>query len=172
MYHAPSTNSNNIALQLEMLFEGASFYVFCVLGVLLLICTFSDFALISFCLYNSMTGVVYPVVARWVWHKDGWLRTGDVIFPGYPYQDFAGSSTVHLCGGVVALWGAVFCGPRLGRFDRDGNHDLQGHSIPVGKLKKSHHVKVFMGLCYNHDTHGSSRVNSEFKQKINSDYIL
>lgn len=86
-----------------------------------------------------MTGVVYPVVARWVWHKDGWLRTGDVIFPGYPYQDFAGSSTVHLCGGVVALWGAVFCGPRLGRFDRDGNHDLQGHSIPVGKLKKNHH---------------------------------
>lgn len=61
----------------------------------------------------------------------GWLADGTSVFEGYKYQDFAGSSVVHLCGGVIALWGAIFCGPRIGRFSDNHPNDIQGHSIPV-----------------------------------------
>lgn len=58
-----------------------------------------------------MTGFIYPVVVSWTW-AGGWLATME---PGF--ADFAGSGVVHLTGGVAGLAGAVFCGPRLGKFD-------------------------------------------------------
>ena len=73
------------------------------------------------------TGFVYPIVAHWTW-GGGWLfRLG--------YQDFAGSSIVHLQGGVSAFAGTLVLGPRIGRFDSDGRPmKMIGHSLPLQVL--------------------------------------
>jgi Amt family ammonium transporter len=39
---------------------------------------------------------------------------------GHGHVDFAGSSVVHLTGGVIGLVGAWVLGPRLGKFSKDG----------------------------------------------------
>jgi Amt family ammonium transporter len=75
---------------------------------------------------------IYPVVVRWVW-GGGWLLQG-VGVPG-TYHDFAGSSIVHMVGGVAAFWGAKALGPRIGRYDSEGNvRAIPGHSIPFAIL--------------------------------------
>ena len=51
------------------------------------------------------------------------------------YNDFAGSGIVHLLGGVCALVGCYFIGPRRGRFTKDGKPiDMPGHSVPLAAL--------------------------------------
>lgn len=64
-----------------------------------------------------------------MWADSGWLKQGlskDIV-----YKDFAGSSAVHMVGGMLALMGAVAVGPRIGRFDRNVKA-IQGHTVPVG----------------------------------------
>jgi ammonium transporter, Amt family len=73
--------------------------------------------------------IIYPVVVRWVW-GGGWLLQMDT-----PYHDFAGSSIVHMTGGVCAFWGAKLLGPRIGKYGPDGKpRAILGHSIPFGIL--------------------------------------
>jgi len=68
-----------------------------------------------------MTCFVYPVVVAWTWGY-GFLGANN-------YMDFAGSSIVHMVGGVGAFVGAAFAGPRTGRFE---NPDaFQSHSLPL-----------------------------------------
>ncbi|KAJ8023643.1 Ammonium transporter 2 [Holothuria leucospilota] len=78
----------------------------------------------------AITGFIYPVVSHWVWADDGWLLNG----PGPEYitfQDFSGSSVVHMVGGIAALVACKILGPRMGRFNEDGSpNDINGHSIP------------------------------------------
>lgn len=75
-----------------------------------------------------MTAIVYPVVGAWTW-AGGWLA--DLGF-----QDFAGSTIVHLTGGSAALVAARILGPRIGKFDpRSGQpRAIPGHSMPLAAL--------------------------------------
>lgn len=59
-------------------------------------------------IYSAILGaVIYPVVVFWTW-GGGWITEQGFI-------DFAGSTIVHMTGGVVALIGAYMVGPRAGR---------------------------------------------------------
>jgi ammonium transporter, Amt family len=76
----------------------------------------------------AMTAFIYPVVVHWTW-GGGWIAqmsVGDAV-----YSDFAGSGIVHMVGGIGALMGAWFLGPRIGKYDKDGNpRAIPGHNIP------------------------------------------
>ncbi|GLI67715.1 hypothetical protein VaNZ11_011983 [Volvox africanus] len=77
-----------------------------------------------------IAGFVYPVVAHWAWCPEGWLGFAALkpLF-GAGYIDFAGSGVIHMTGGLAGLIGAAMVGPRLGRFDADGNPvEMPGHS--------------------------------------------
>ena len=50
---------------------------------------------IAYLVYSIMiTGFIYPIIAHWTWHKEGWLRING-------FHDFAGSAVVHLTGGMI-----------------------------------------------------------------------
>ncbi|MBI3378212.1 MAG: ammonium transporter [Nitrospirae bacterium] len=86
----------------------------------------------SFVIYAFFVGgVLYPLYANWVW-GGGWLsQLGKNFGLGHGHVDFAGSSVVHMVGGVCALAGAMVIGPRLGKY-RDGKvHAIPGHHIPM-----------------------------------------
>ena len=73
-------------------------------------------------------GVIYPIVTHWVWSGQGWL--GDLGF-----IDFAGSGVVHMVGGFAALAGVQIVGPRIGKYDDNGNPQvIQGSSMVAGAL--------------------------------------
>ena len=85
---------------------------------------FSAYLVFSF----FMTALIYPVVVHSFWGGDGLiadLKIGDAKF-----GDFAGSTIVHSTGGWAALMGAIFLGPRIGKYDENGNpRALPGHNI-------------------------------------------
>src|SRR5207342_2856284 len=74
----------------------------------------------------------YPLFANWVWGT-GWLSALGANFGlGHGHVDFAGSSVVHMVGGVAALAGAIVLGPRIGKFNKDGSaNPIPGHHIPM-----------------------------------------
>lgn len=91
---------------------------------------------LSFCIYGVFVGtIIYPVFGNWVW-GGGWLAMlGQNFGLGHGHVDFAGSSVVHMCGGVIALVGAWIVGPRLGKFNKDGSaNPIPGHSIPMAVI--------------------------------------
>lgn len=54
---------------------------------------------------------------------------------GHGHVDFAGSSVVHMTGGVISLVGAYLIGPRNGKFNRDGSpNPIPGHNIPMAVI--------------------------------------
>jgi Amt family ammonium transporter len=79
-----------------------------------------------------MSMLIYPLFANWVW-GGGWLATLGTSFGlGHGHVDFAGSSVVHMVGGIAALAGAIVLGPRLGKFTKDGKPvAIPGHHIPM-----------------------------------------
>jgi Amt family ammonium transporter len=90
----------------------------------------------AFFIYAIFVGtIIYPVYGNWVW-GGGWLADMGVNFGlGHGHVDFAGSSVVHLTGGVLALVGAAMLGPRLGKFNRDGSANaIPGHNIPMAVI--------------------------------------
>jgi Amt family ammonium transporter len=90
----------------------------------------------SFMAYGFvMSMLIYPLVANWVWGT-GWLSTLGVEFGlGHGVVDFAGSSVVHMTGGVTALAGVLVLGPRIGKFRKDGTISMiQGHNLPMAVM--------------------------------------
>ncbi|MEC8687349.1 MAG: ammonium transporter, partial [Actinomycetota bacterium] len=74
-----------------------------------------------------MTAIIYPVVVHWTWGGGliAQMSIGDAV-----YSDFAGSTIVHLTGGVAALVGAYMVGPRLGKYGEDGKpRAIPGHNV-------------------------------------------
>ena len=86
----------------------------------------------AYCIYSAIISlVVYPIEAGWVW-GGGWLAE-------LSYIDFAGSSVIHMVGGLSALVGAAILGPRIGKYTKneDGtvtSNAIPGHSITLGAL--------------------------------------
>ncbi len=83
---------------------------------------------ISYCIYSGViSAIVYPIEAHWIW-GGGWLAQ-------LGFVDFAGSTAIHMVGGVCALIGAKMVGPRIGKFDKDGKPKaILGHSMTLGAL--------------------------------------
>ena len=82
----------------------------------------------AYCLYSmAISAFIYPVSGHWIW-GGGWLA--DLGF-----HDFAGSTAVHMVGGVSAFVGAKILGPRIGKYDKDGKPKaIPGHSLTLGAL--------------------------------------
>ena len=87
----------------------------------------------AYCIYSAVISlVVYPIEAGWAW-GGGWLSELSFI-------DFAGSTVIHMVGGISALVGAIIVGPRIGKFSYDKNgkvakvNAIPGHSITLGAL--------------------------------------
>ena len=93
----------------------------------------------SFLVYGVfMSTLLYPLYGNWVW-GGGWLSALGAHFGlGHGHVDFAGSTVVHMTGGVTALAGTLVLGPRAGKFRRDGAIlATPGHNLPftvVGTL--------------------------------------
>ena len=92
----------------------------------------------AFMIYGCFIGtIMYPIFGNWVWGS-GWLANLGANFPGlgHGHVDFAGSSVVHLQGGVIALIFAWLIGPRYGKYDQNGKivHPIVPHSIPMVML--------------------------------------
>ena len=88
---------------------------------------------LSYCVYSGViSALIYPVEAHWVW-GGGWLAQ-------MGFHDFAGSTCIHMVGGICALIGAKILGPRIGKFekDKDGRvkkvNAIPGHSLTLGAL--------------------------------------
>ncbi|MBQ7682439.1 MAG: adenylate cyclase, partial [Oscillibacter sp.] len=87
----------------------------------------------AYCLYSAIISLlVYPIEAHWIW-GGGWLsRLG--------FHDYAGSCAIHMVGGIAALVGAIFLGPRIGKYIRNEQgkvvkvNAIPGHSIPLSAL--------------------------------------
>ncbi len=74
-----------------------------------------------------ISAIIYPIQGHWSW-GGGWL---DAI----GFHDFAGSSVVHLCGGALALAGAMTLGPRVGKYGKDGTvRAIPGHNLALCAL--------------------------------------
>ncbi|MDD6207438.1 MAG: ammonium transporter [Clostridiales bacterium] len=82
----------------------------------------------SYCIYSFIISlVVYPISGHWIW-GGGWLSQ-------MGFHDFAGSTAVHMVGGVAALIGAIILGPRIGKYHKDGrSRAIPGHSLTLGAL--------------------------------------
>ena len=65
----------------------------------------------AYCIYSACISIfIYPVSGHWIW-GGGWLSQ-------LGFHDFAGSTAVHMVGGICALIGAKMLGPRLGKYGR------------------------------------------------------
>ena len=71
--------------------------------------------------------LIYPIEGHWSW-GGGWLSE-------MGFHDFAGSTVVHLCGGALALAGAIVLGPRIGKYGKDGkSRAIPGHNLTLAAL--------------------------------------
>jgi Amt family ammonium transporter len=86
----------------------------------------THFVLFSFVIAT----IIYPVYGNWVW-GGGWLSTLGANFGlGHGHVDFAGSSVVHMTGGVIAIVTSRILGPRIGKYTSDGRiNPIPPHNV-------------------------------------------
>ena len=82
----------------------------------------------AYCIYSAVISLfIYPIEAHWIW-GGGWLSQ-------LGFHDFAGSTAVHMVGGLCALIGAKMVGPRIGKYTKDGKANaIPGHSLTLAAL--------------------------------------
>lgn len=82
----------------------------------------------AYCIYSLVISLlIYPIEGHWVW-GGGWLSE-------LGFHDFAGSTAVHMTGGVAAFVGALILGPRIGKYSKSGkSRAIPGHSLTLGAL--------------------------------------
>lgn len=82
----------------------------------------------AYCIYSMIiSAVIYPVSGHWIW-GGGWIAQ-------MGFHDFAGSTAVHMVGGVCALIGAKILGSRIGKYDKNGKPQaILGHNLSFAAL--------------------------------------
>mgnify|MGYP000942676551 CR=1 FL=1 len=82
----------------------------------------------AYCIYSAAISLlIYPVSGHWIW-GGGWLSQ-------MGFHDFAGSTAVHMVGGICAMIGAKILGPRIGKYDKNGKPQaILGHNLTIGAL--------------------------------------
>ena len=82
----------------------------------------------AYCIYSACISLlIYPISGHWIW-GGGWLSQ-------MGFHDFAGSTAVHMVGGVCALIGAKMLGPRIGKYGKDGRpRAILGHNLTFAAL--------------------------------------
>ena len=86
-----------------------------------------------------ISAVIYPISGHWIW-GGGWLSQ-------LGFHDFAGSTAVHMVGGVAALVGAKILGPRIGKYGKDGKpRAIPGHSLTSRRPRRLHPVVLLVRL--------------------------
>ena len=82
----------------------------------------------AYCIYSAAISlIIYPISGHWIW-GGGWLSE-------LGFHDFAGSTAVHMVGGVCALIGAKMLGPRIGKYDKKGKpRAILGHNLTFAAL--------------------------------------
>ncbi|WP_029233081.1 ammonium transporter [Butyrivibrio sp. VCB2006] len=88
---------------------------------------------ISYCVYSAViSAIIYPIEAHWTW--------GGGFLSQIGFHDFAGSTCIHMVGGISALIGAAFLGPRIGKFEKDKSgkvtkvNAFPGHNLVAAAL--------------------------------------
>ena len=88
---------------------------------------------LTYCIYSAViSGIIYPIEAHWTW--------GGGFLANMGFHDYAGSTCIHMVGGICALIGAAFLGPRIGKFSKDKNGKIvkvnafPGHNLVIGAL--------------------------------------
>lgn len=82
----------------------------------------------AYCIYSACISLfIYPISGHWIW-GGGWLSQ-------LGFHDFAGSTAVHMVGGVCAAIGASMLGPRIGKYDKNGKpRAILGHNLSIAAL--------------------------------------
>ena len=82
----------------------------------------------AYCIYSAAISLlIYPVSGHWIW-GGGWLSQ-------MGFHDFAGSTAVHMVGGICAMIGAKILGPRIGKYDKNGKPQaILGHNLTFAAL--------------------------------------
>lgn len=82
----------------------------------------------AYCIYSAAISLlIYPVSGHWIW-GGGWLSQ-------MGFHDFAGSTAVHMVGGICAMIGAKILGLRIGKYDKNGKPQaILGHNLTFAAL--------------------------------------
>lgn len=122
---ASGTEGRGVALAVELFFQT----MFCAAIASIVSGSLAErMKLIPFFLFTAvLTAVIYPIQASWAW-GGGFLATE------FGFQDLAGSTVIHVVGGVAALTGTLVLGARAGRFQDGETMAMDSFNLPLATL--------------------------------------